>query len=172
MGPSFEEGKPEDWATSELTGRFETEHLGQLLEYWLSLCPPGDIPARKEVQPAHIKSLLERVSIFERTADGTDSTIRLMGSLIADLFGSDPSGASIGQVFPADWAETFNGLNERLYDEKRAIYLYYSLEPLGRSYAMLEHLALPLRRDGDAAEMAISVFSRVPPVPGGVTWLG
>lgn len=171
-GPRFAGEKPEDGAMADLTGRFTTEHPGRLLEYWLALCPPGDVPARADVQPSDIKRLLERLSIFERTPSGVDSTIRLMGSLVADLFDRDPTGETVAAVFPADWAEAFNGLNPRLYDEKRPLFLCYSLEPLGRSYAMLEHLALPLRNQHEAAEMALNVFARIPPVPGGVTVLG
>lgn len=172
LGPSFAGGPPAEDELAELSTAFVTPHPGHLLAYWGGKCTDDDIPMRAQLHPSEMKSLLERIAIWERTDDGRDNRIRLMGTLVAGLFDRDPSGERVTAVFPETWVEAFGRISDELYGSKRPAYLCYSLAPLGRSHAKLEHLALPLRRNGGEAVMSLHVFARIPPVPGGAGLLG
>lgn len=113
-----------------------------------------------------MKPLLERLSIWERCADGQDNHIRLIGTLATEIFEKDPSGQRISEAFPSRWADLFNQSNGRLYDEMRPLYISYNLAQMGREHVVVEQLALPLRHGGTEAELSIHAFARLPSASG------
>jgi len=135
----------------------------RLLAYWRGKCGANSIPSRDDLRPTEMKPLLERLSIWERCANGEDNRIRLIGTLATEIFEKDPSGRLISEAYPRRWADLFNRSNDRLYDEMRPLYISYDLAQMGREHVVIEQLVLPLRRSGTVAELSIHVFARMPP---------
>lgn len=63
----------------------------QMLEYWQSLRKDGALPARTDFNPGRVRSLLNRLCLFE-ARPGKSLTCRLAGSMVRQGLGMELSG--------------------------------------------------------------------------------
>ncbi len=89
--------------------------LQQLLRYWESkLGPNGRLPARRDLDPLEIRSLLPHIYLIDvvpgDAADHLRFRIRLLGEKHVDVYGNGLVGRMIDEIYPAAVATEFTRL--------------------------------------------------------------
>ncbi|WP_341898716.1 PAS domain-containing protein [Ferrovibrio terrae] len=89
--------------------------LQQLLRYWESKrAPDGRLPARRDLDPLEIRSLLPHIYLIDvvpgSTAGRLRFRIRLLGEKHVDIYGTGLVGRMIDDIFPAAVAAEFTRL--------------------------------------------------------------
>jgi len=72
--------------------------LAELEQYWSSLPKVKGVPARKDIEPSEMASLLEDCFVVERVAPGV-ARIRVAGRAIGKLLGIEPRGLPLSAAF-------------------------------------------------------------------------
>jgi PAS domain-containing protein len=88
------------------------ERLLKLHAHWLSICPNGLVPSRKDFKPAAIGSLLPFVFLVDVTSGPRNFRFRLVGTAFAPVIGREITGLLIDEVFPPQYnLEVLEGWN-------------------------------------------------------------
>ncbi len=160
-GPSFCSMGPDSEELKTFCENFHNRSVIQLFEYWLSKCPPGDIPLRADMQPVEMKSILSRLVIWDYIPEIEANRVRLAGTGLGEALPYDPSGQLNTDVLPEEWNKAMRETGANFYSERRPLYFLLSLAPFERDHVFFEFLSVPLRRDGAEANMGIGLFDRV-----------
>ncbi|MBB4211707.1 hypothetical protein EV659_106154 [Rhodothalassium salexigens DSM 2132] len=124
--------------------------------HWSSLRTGTDLPAKRDLNPAALKTVLPNVVLLERAA--TDRFVyRLAGTAFAERLSYNPTGQNlIDQLDPAvrDWSITwFN----RSLDERFGALSEYSAEYYTGRVNKVASLYLPLRDATGAVSLFLAV---------------
>jgi hypothetical protein len=139
----------------------------ELFQYWSRLKGERTAPERADIDPSAIRAILADVFILEADPQRL-FPLRLSGSRVNALFGSELKGRAFASLWPAAaWGEVA-ALLEGVMDESHAVVVGLATSGPDGATLELEWLILPLRHHGKTHARLIGSLSpaRVP------AWLG
>lgn len=122
-----------------------------LFRHWLQRWQGGRPPARADILPEELGSLLGRVFLIECEAGSGRLRYRLVGATLAAEIGYDSTGRYLDEVsagFPEEVRRRWQRRDELGIGEARPVFGRWTLAHLGRSWRDLSTLRLPLIEDG------------------------
>ena len=131
--------------------------------YWSDLRAQanGDVPARSDVDPRGLESVLDRVFILERIAPGF-ARIRLSGYRLTKVAGVETRGLPLSALFVPEARDRLAQLLTRLFSGPATVTLDVSAKPRGAGADIASQmLLLPLRDNGGRISRAIGAFADV-----------
>lgn len=137
--------------------------LKDLLAYWQDKRAERDMPARIDISPGDLVTHLPRLALLNVTTEGNDGpqfSVRLSGTGIDDLLGSDHRGAALGDLLPPGSAKLISAALGALVEHKRPMRFFAQARLPGNPAASVEGLALPLGvEDGPVNMILIETVS-------------
>lgn len=70
----------------------------QIYDYWIGCGGTREMPARADINPAHIPRLLPFVSLIDVCPEITESKIRLAGTRLRDVYDREITGLTIAEL--------------------------------------------------------------------------
>lgn len=134
-------------------------------DYWHQIRPDGGLPHRSDFSPADIKKCLPSVYIIERKKqEGAepDFVFRLIGTLLVEYFGADPTGRSIFDVLDAEAREFTRAFYPLLLDGPVGSLLCFK-QSFGNVESDMEFLYMPmvLDKENAAAELILCTAGKL-----------
>lgn len=132
--------------------------LKGLLDYWRGKCSPGRLPARADIDPLELKSLLGNINLIEvvREADGSRRfRYRLFGTEFVFYHGGDLTGQWVDQIGNAVYRQQLVGLYEHVVATGATPMLSYDYILDSRRHRF-QAVILPLASDGREIDMILS----------------
>lgn len=132
--------------------------LKALLEYWRGKCSPGRLPARADIDPLELKSLLGNINLIEAVPqpDGTRRfRYRLFGTEFVFYHGGDLTGQWVDQIGNAVYRQQLVGLYEHVIATGATPMLSYDYILDSRRHRF-QAVILPLASDGREIDMILS----------------
>ncbi|WP_299376069.1 PAS domain-containing protein [uncultured Kiloniella sp.] len=133
----------------------EAPHLIKLFDYWKSLPRIKELPARTDVDPLAIPSLLPYCELIDVHRNPLDFEYRLVGTLIDEITMGSYTGKRISEIPTQNPPSRMFSLYERVVQERepvRTILPYVGDLP---GIKDVESLVLPLSRDGNEVDMLL-----------------
>ncbi len=128
--------------------------LRALFGYWREKRGPGARPARADLDPLEIPTLLPIVGLIDVLDGGARFRYRLMGTEIVDMDGHDPTGRFLDEVLPdSGYADYLIGLLREVTRERRPLYGESDFRGQDRIQRRVRRLFMPLSGDGRAVDM-------------------
>lgn len=127
-----------------------------LFDYWHARMQGDRLPARADIDPAELRSLLPRLALIDvlREEQGLAFRYRLTGTEIVSRAGRDPTGKRFEELYRGDYLQTANETYRQVVESARphTSDRVYPLVP-GREYMTYDRLLLPLAGDGVTVDM-------------------
>lgn len=151
----------------------EPQHpqIALLLDYWEEKRGPArSMPARGDISPTDIPSIMPHLVLFDILEDGADGYIRVFGSELGVLFGEDRTGLRLSQIqcqredqparnIRARWLSAFQ-ISVR---EKVPAFIKLPMNNVGRDLMIVHAAGFPL--SGGADDVPKQVLSIVAALP-------
>ncbi len=124
------------------------------LGYWREKRGDHAMPARADLDPLDIPTLLPIVGLIDVLDGGARFRYRLIGTEIVEVGGHDPTGRFLDEVLP-EWgyADYLIGLFREVTRERRPLYGESDFRGPGRMEHRVRRLLMPLSGDGQAVDM-------------------
>lgn len=132
--------------------------LKGLLDYWRGKCSAGRLPARADIDPLELKSLLGNINLIEvvRDTDGSRRfRYRLFGTEFVFYHGGDLTGQWVDQIGNAVYRQQLVGLYEHVVATGATPMLSYDYILDSRRHRF-QAVILPLASDGREIDMILS----------------
>ncbi len=128
--------------------------LRALFGYWREKRGDRAMPARADLDPLEIPTLLPIVGLVDVLDGGARFRYRLTGTEIVDVDGHDPTGRFLDEAPPdAGYADYLIGLFREVTRERRALYGESDSRGQGRIERRVRRLLMPLSCDGRSVDM-------------------
>lgn len=135
----------------------------RLADYLCARTAPGRLPGRQHIEPTEIADLLPwlmLVDVIEQPSGGTRYRIRLVGTEVVAIQGSDGTGRFVDDVLnDGNAAAIIDGYND-IVCSRRPQYHEGVVATQGRDHVPYRRIAFPLARDGAHVDMLLFVFVR------------
>lgn len=115
--------------------------------YWLSICRNGEIPSRKDFNPAAIKELLPSVFLVDVTGKPADFRFRLVGTAFVRAAGRDITGLLTSEVFPPDFNLEVLEHWESVVEKRKPIWGTGQMWVKEREFLKWQGVVLPLQAE-------------------------
>lgn len=129
-----------------------------LYAYWRSKQQGDRLPARADIDPADLRSMLPRLALIDvlREDEGLAFRYRLTGTEIVNRAGRDPTGKRFDELYRGEYLETAKETYRQVVEtgQPHTSDRVYPLVP-GREYMSYDRLLLPLASDGTTVDMVI-----------------
>jgi len=137
---------------SELDPRLKT-----LLEYWRGKCANGRLPARNDIDPLDLRSLLGNINLIDVTREDARLRFRyrLFGTEFIFYHGSDLTGQWLDDIPNAVYREQLVGLYTHVVGHRTTPMVSYDYMLESRRHRF-HALILPLATDGETVDMILS----------------
>jgi hypothetical protein len=126
-----------------------------LHNYWETLRGGRAMPARGDIDPTQIPSLLPNIVMYDVGADG-GYTVRLVGEEVINFIGRNATGGPAGGSMPARSAEMVAAILDAVVGERapkfRAGKAHWAPD---KSYRDFEACFLPLSADGESVNIVL-----------------
>lgn len=143
--------------------RFRVDDLRLLYAHWQNVRGARPAPARSDIDPASIVSLLPHIGIFDVEEAPRRYRVRLMGSRIVSWYGGDLTGSYLDEVdFGEGPALTFT-LLDQVVDRVVPGHMTGEYTKHDGVTIRYERLFMPLSNDGLRVDMVIGAAYRLPP---------
>ena len=128
--------------------------LRALFGYWREKRGDGAMPARADLDPLEIPTLLPIVGLVDVLDGGARFRYRLVGTEIVEVDGHDPTGRFLDEAPPdSGYADYLIGLFREVTRERRPLYGECDFRGPGHIERRVRHLLMPLSCDGRAVDM-------------------
>lgn len=143
-----------------LTVDFRSPVLAKAYRYWASIGPGGRLPARRDIDPLDIPSVLPNLALIDVVGAERRLRYRLIGSTLVDAIGHDPTGRFLDEVYPDFNESPSHHYRDEVARTGRPSYRHgrASLR-FSKDFATVERLYLPLAEDGESVDMILSVIA-------------
>ena len=133
----------------------EDKRLLALYRYWESKRGDRAMPARADIDPTEIPTLLPLILLIEVLGIG-DYRYRLTGTEIVSNVGSDVTGKTFAEALPGGpYGEYITGLVRDVVSRGRPLYSEGAFMAEGRVDRQVRRLLLPLSADGRTVDMVL-----------------
>lgn len=126
-----------------------------LLEYWERKRAGRRMPARADVDPVELKSVLGRLLIIEVMRQPLDFRYRLAGTKTFDIFGHDLTGLSVRDIQPPEWSQAIWSSLTALVETGEPQYVELQFETVARNVRIYRVLRLPLGANGQDVDQIL-----------------
>lgn len=128
-------------------------------EYWSAKKRCDRLPARADIDPVEIPSVLPYLTLVERDEKDRRMRYRLFGSALVDLLGRDPTGLYLDEVYPDFNASPSKLFREQVFDMGKPSHrIGRPTLRFAKDFYSVERLYLPLAEDGRQVDMVIGVL--------------
>ncbi len=128
--------------------------LRALVGYWREKRGDRAMPARADLDPIEIPTLLPIVGLIDVLDGGARFRYRLMGTEMVGVAGYDPTGRFLDEALPdSGYADYLIGLFREVTRERRPLYGESDFHGQGRIEHRVRRLLMPLSRDGRSVDM-------------------
>ena len=127
-----------------------------LYDYWAARRRGRAMPARADIDPIEIPSLLPNVFLVEVPAVGP-MTYRVFGSALVALFGRELTGRPLGEGAKDEQLPEILDRYGRIVAERRPYYHRARLNERRNDFTQVERIILPLSTDGVQVEQLIGM---------------
>jgi len=128
--------------------------LRALFGYWAEKRGERAMPARADLDPLEIPTLLPIIGLVDVLDGGARFRYRLIGTEIVDVGGHDPTGRFLDEVLPdSGYADYLIGMFREVTRERRPLYGESDFRGQSRIECRVRRLLMPLSRDGRAVDM-------------------
>lgn len=134
----------------------ETVGPSQVRAYWEGLRKAGDLPQRSALDPRGLSGVLDRVFLAEEIGKGLVQ-IRVAGSTLADLAGTDLRGLPLSCLFSSESRPILALALEETFAAPAVADIDLGSDRGPRGIAIARLVLLPLRDDGDCRQV-LGVF--------------
>jgi hypothetical protein len=133
--------------------------LHEVYEYWQRKRGFRSMPARRDIEPTELKTLLPLLMIID-VEPGPRFRYRLFGTAVVEAFGMDPTNRYIDEVMVGAYKDFLLGLYNDLIVSKKPIYSTSIYGTKRESRFWTQRLMLPLSSDGTTVDkvLAAQVF--------------
>ena len=134
--------------------------LRRLAEYLAAQAPPGKLPGRQHLTPEDIPEILPYITLCDvvpQENGGRRYRVRLAGTHVVELLGTDPTGKFIDEVLPPKMCAEIIKRYDEVVRTKQPSYQTGELKNAGREHVRFERAAFPLARDGENVDMLIFI---------------
>lgn len=146
--------------------------FAEFFAYWQRRAPPGRLPGRQHIDPVDIPGLLAGIVLFDVVGDAAARPaalrfrFRLVGTLMCETLGVDPTGRFLDEVVLSDKKDAVQAAFVSIVRDRAAHYWENPLWSADRTYVRVQRLALPLASDGETVDMVAAYYVRTPtPAP-------
>jgi len=127
-----------------------------LYQYWGSKRAGRPMPARADIDPTEIPTLLPFILLIDVIDGGADFRYRLVGTDIVRWVGNDLTGRTFTEVLPAgNYAAYIAGLVRDTIGRRSPLYSEGGFVVDGRVDRQVRRLVLPLSADGTTVNMVL-----------------
>ena len=131
------------------------KRLLALYSYWESKRGDRSMPARADIDPAEIPSLLSIILLMDTSTAG-EYRYRLVGTEIVRWLGRDITGQTFPEALPSGaYGDYITGLVSDTVTSGRPLYSEGAFMIEGRIDRQVRRLALPLSADGSTVDMIL-----------------
>lgn len=128
--------------------------LRALFGYWREKRGDRAMPARADLDPLEIPTLLPIVGLVDVLDGGARFRYRLVGTEIVEVDGHDPTGRFLDEAPPdSGYADYLIGLFREVTRERRPLYGESDFRGQGRIERRVRRLLMPLSCDGRSVDM-------------------
>ncbi|MCB9946638.1 MAG: PAS domain-containing protein [Rhodospirillaceae bacterium] len=142
------------------------------MEVWADRRGDRMAPARRDLEPWDLKSILPYVTLLDVIEDPLDFRCRLVGTKVREIHGIELTGKSVRALGPPSYADRVWEHLTRLIERKEpqlCLVEYTNRDILLRSFTVLR---LPLSNDGRTVNMILAVHEPHEPVRTGALLRG
>jgi hypothetical protein len=132
--------------------------LKGLLDYWRGKCSPGRLPARADIDPLELKSLLGNINLIEAVRQSDDTRrfrYRLFGTEFVFYHGGDLTGQWVDEIGNPVYRQQLVSLYEQVVATGATPMLSYDYILDSRRHRF-QAVILPLASDGREIDMILS----------------
>ena len=128
----------------------------EMFSYWNSLKGEAPAPARRSIDPGHMKRLLPTVSLLDvLRGDGLDYRVRLAGTGLYNVYGREITGRTLADIYNSAAAEYWrHELGKVVRDGKPGVGIH-NLSWRGASHLSIVWLRLPLMNEAGEVNMIL-----------------
>lgn len=143
--------------------RFHANALKVLFAYWQELRRGRNAPARADIDPSRIVTVLPHIGLFDVEESPRRYRIRLAGTRIVSWYGCDVTGRYLDELdFGTGPTFTFSTLDQ-VVDKGVPGHMTGEYTKQDGRTIRYERLYLPLSNDGKTVNMLIGASVRLPP---------
>jgi len=143
--------------------RFHVAPLRTLYAYWQELRGSRRAPARSEIDPARLVTVMTNIAIFDVEESPRRYRIRLMGLRNVSWFGVDPTGSYLDELDLGNGRADLLGTLDKVVDLGVPGHMTGEYSKSDGRSLRYERLLLPLSSDGQRIDMLIGAVYRLPP---------
>lgn len=136
-------------------------HLAALLDYWLSIEPPGRLPGRQHLDPLDLPRpllpWLYLLDVVPRQDGAPHFRFRLIGTALVEKFERDSTGRRFDELYEPEAVRRMEVGLRRAIAEGRPVAAERSMPVRGREFLRFKRLICPLAADGETVDMTIGV---------------
>lgn len=127
--------------------------LQMLYEYWTARRGRRAMPARSEIDPIDLKTLLPLLILIDVVPDPRRYVYRLVGTHEVEMRGADPTGKPVEEAFYGESAEETVDYLDRVVRTRQPLLYRGTYRPLRTRTQHDDILFLPLSNDGETVNM-------------------
>ena len=125
--------------------------FNETLSHWIDIKPTNGIPHRRDLNPAGLKAVLEKVIVFDRLPN-QGLEMRIAGDSVDQRFDFAIRGTDIFSVIPKETGQALLNIIDQTEDQPAAIYMRYLNEHADGTLLEERNVGLPLT-DGSGKVM-------------------
>lgn len=129
---------------------------GALWRYWDARRAGRLMPARRDIAPESIPTLLAYITLI--AVEGERFKYRLVGTNVTESLGREMTGTYVGSHLPPAHARDMQQAYRRVCETKRPVFTTSSYKRADRARQRVSRIILPL---GDRDEVAMLLCSRI-----------
>jgi len=131
--------------------------LHTVFAYWNEKRGVRVMPARADIDPAELKSVLPYLMLTDVVDGGVRFRYRLCGTAGAEAFGQELTGRYVDEVMTGRYREFIEGLYRDVVAQKRPVYSISSYGGWRRAQMWTQRLMMPLSSDGENVDIVLSI---------------
>jgi hypothetical protein len=129
--------------------------LQNLYNYWDARRGTRAMPARGDIDPVDLKSVLPQLILIDVVPDARRYIYRLVGTREVEMRGGDPTGKPVGEAYYAESAEDTAYYLDCVVRTRQPMLYRGIYQPLSTRTQREDVLFLPLSKDGEAVNMIL-----------------
>ena len=139
------------WSQDQLAPCHSSLHT--LHRYWMARCGERSMPARSDIDPIDLKSLLPQLILVDVVPDPRRYVYRLVGTREVEVRGADPTGKPVEEAYYGESADDTAYYLDRVVRTRQPALYRGTYQPLRTRIHREDVLFLPLSQDGLTVNM-------------------
>lgn len=127
----------------------------RLYEYWQENCPDGRLPAREELDPTQIPSVLKYLILADVEDGGAQLRFRLVGTEMVQFWGDDFTGQYLHDIMQGEYFDYINGLFQECIARAAPVYSESVFRWTTGGATPAKRLLLPYSSDGKTVDLVV-----------------